>query len=413
MPPSSAERRQVSSRLPNAQRFLPQLLALSSRRRAAPLLFVEIAGMGRAEPARSRLTRLECKRVVAAALKTCIGTVLRTSDLIAAGPTAEWFAALLVDRAVRLGSSRHPLEDASLGTVASRVRAEVQRSLEDAQRRGMLPRVARARAGWTFIEPVHPSRALQELRQALRGAAVVARVEEQRATVLASITHELRTPLTSIVGYAERLTRAAVGEDLRKREAGIIAQEARRLNRLVDGLIDLGAWTASNLRLRTTILDVRDVLDDAARVVSPIAAERRVTLSARGHAMIEADRERAAQIFINLLDNAVRHCDEGGRVRVVAAARSGTCAVTVCDDGPGFDERALRHLGQPFAATPHGRVGLGLSIAHLLARAHGGTLKLANRRPKGGVACVELPLASYSGDKGHSKRLYAGANRRL
>jgi len=384
------ERRRANSRVADIHSLARPLLELAKRRRAAPLLYVELSGFEHAARHRVAAARAECKRVVAAALKASIGSVLRKTDLVAAGPAANWFVALLAGRSVAAGR-RSESGDARLGSAAARLRVAVQRSLNEAEKAGVLPTQLFARGGWTFIEPVHRDRVLKELRQAIRGAAVVARVEEQRATVLASITHELRTPLTSIVGYAELLQKQAKRATREARYAAVIAEEGVRLQRLVDGLIDLGAWSASKLRLRRAAVQLRDVVETAGRAVKPAAEKRGVRLLVRGRAQLSADRERLLQVVINLLDNAVRHAKAGGCVRVVLKTSNRRRTIVVADDGPGFDPAGSAARGATFFAGANGHVGLGLSIVKVLVEAHGGAVRATNGIAGGARVEVSLP----------------------
>src|SRR5205807_7979660 len=188
------------------------------------------------------------------------------------------------------------------------------------------------RAGWTIIEPRDGTRPLSELRHALRGAAVVARLEERRATVLAAITHELRTPLTSILGFVERLADGGFASPAkRKRALDVVTDEARRLARLVEGLIDAGGWQAGRLALRLQPVRLRDVAARASVMMSEAARSRGVRISVRGSANAVADPDRMLQVAVNLLDNAVRHAQPGGAVRV-AIARTRTCRTTSVSD---------------------------------------------------------------------------------
>jgi two-component system phosphate regulon sensor histidine kinase PhoR len=121
------------------------------------------------------------------------------------------------------------------------------------------------------------------LRHALRGAAVVARVEERRSTFLASVTHELRTPLTAIVGYVERLqSEPQLGAATQRHYLDVISSEAARLTRLVEGLIDAGAWGAGTLRLQLAPVDIAGLAERAWRTVEPRHAKRRLRFDLRG-----------------------------------------------------------------------------------------------------------------------------------
>jgi signal transduction histidine kinase len=350
------------------------LRALARARRAAPLLYFELAGLETFDGDEGKSARAACMRAAAAALRDSVGLTLRQKDPVVAGPGARWFAALLVDRAVA-GSSRAAVMDADIGVVADRLRAAVQTALDRLCAERVISARVGVRAGWTVIEPRDGERPLAELRHALRGAAVVARVEERRAVVLAAITHELRTPLTSIIGFAERLDNGAWQADTKRRRAlAIISDEARRLSRLVEGLIDLGAWNAGRLALHKKEIRLRELGQRAVAAVEDVARVRGVTLAARGDAEADVDPDRILQVLVNLLDNAVRHAKPKGSVRLSISKRGSACFVSVADDGPGFPLATAKALGSPFAVGPGGRVGLGLAISKMLVEAHDGTM---------------------------------------
>ncbi|HLJ83898.1 MAG TPA: ATP-binding protein [Candidatus Eremiobacteraceae bacterium] len=385
------ERRDLPSRIPELRGLIPALRDLAQRRRAAPLLYLEITGLdGLRSAARHKALRA-CKRAVAAALAASAGSVLRRGDAVAAGPNAAWFAALLVGRSIDV-AHRPGAPDADLVVAATRLRQAVLAAFRDEAARGKIPAGAGVRAGWTVVEPADAGAALAEFRLAVRGAAVVARIEERRAAFLASVTHELRTPLTAIIGYAERLQaggRKAPGS--LQRDLAIIESEGRRLARLVEGLIDAGAWGAGSLRLRTEPVGIGELTDAGWATVEPRHAVRKVNFLRRGDATVSADRERLQQVLVNVLDNAARHARHS--VTATIARRGGKIRIAIEDDGAGFAAEAIRDFARPFAVGPLGHLGLGLSIARLLVEAHGGTLRASPRRNGGGASVIAtLPV---------------------
>lgn len=171
------------------------LQTLARTRAHAPIAYVELVGDLREDGVRAA-----CKRAVARALCEARGAVLRKGDLVAAGPGAAWFVVVL---AGRHGAGATAPDD--LGGVAQRLAGMARAALATEARRGGAAGAVGARAGWTVYEPRRGERATAALRHAIRTAAVVARIEERRARLLAAVSHELRTPLTAVIGYAERL----------------------------------------------------------------------------------------------------------------------------------------------------------------------------------------------------------------
>jgi signal transduction histidine kinase len=377
------ERRDPASRLPNVAALEPLLRRLACRGTSVPILYVELAQDGAAS------TSTDARRVrsqaVAAAIKGSLGRFLRRGDRAVSGPGGRWYAALL---AGRTSGARCPAWDADLGLVAERLRHAVQAALLRVP--GSAPGPLGVRCGWSVLETRPTREPLAALRQALRGAAVVARVEERRALVLSAVTHELRTPLTAICGFAERLSGRGQGVAASRRAAQVIAQEARRLARLAESLIDLGAWHSGGLILRRAPVELGDLARLAVACVADRARHKSVTCTISGGGRIAADRDRLLQALLNVVDNAVRHAPPGSRVRIALKSTSGGCRLTVTDRGPGPAPSVAGRLGQPFVRDGRGKVGLGLAIAKILIEAHGGTLRLTRRR-RHTVATMTIP----------------------
>src|SRR5580692_7461724 len=178
------ERRHLPSRIADLRGLAPSLRELSEQGRSAPLLYLEITGLDTMRGAKRRAALQVCKQAVATALSASAGSVLRGGD-VAAGPEAAWFAALLVGRAVD-ARAQAVVADPDLAVAALRLRSSVLEAFRKMRPGGAIPRLAGVRVGWTVVDPVDPSAPMAGLRHAVRGAAVLARVEERRSTFLAS-----------------------------------------------------------------------------------------------------------------------------------------------------------------------------------------------------------------------------------
>jgi signal transduction histidine kinase len=387
------ERRAWDSRLPELTSLSDKLCAFSRAGRALPLLFIEFSHIGpRAQRSAAGFERA-CKQAIAATLKAAVGTQLRKHDLVASGAGGHWFIVLLTGSSAR----RTQTADADIGAAAERLRRTVQQAVSrpDGDRARAATRVG-VRCGWNVLEPVDVHRPLEALRHAIRGAALVGRVEARRAIMLAAVTHELRTPLTAIIGFAERLCDPeATNARQRLRYASIIGAEGRRLQRLSEGLIDAGAWTAGGLQLHLQRRDLRPIADAAVTAVKDRAEKRSLKIIVEGNASAQVDRDRLLQILTNLLDNALRHSPEGASIKLRLGARRDGCFISVTDQGRGFSLRARRALGMPFGATADGGTGLGLAISNILVEAHGGALALGGRGG-GGRVTVSLPVRAIT-----------------
>ena len=215
------------------------------------------------------------------------------------------------------------------------------------------------------------------------------RLETIRRDFVANVSHELKTPLTAIAGYAETL--AAESRDAQATGyAQTIVENARRMQRLVDDLLDLsriesGAWEPEPRRL-----DVDAAAREAWRPFAERAASRQIAFeSATNAASINSDPEALRQIFTNLFDNALRHTPQGGRIRVAAQRAGNNVVVRVSDTGSGIGTDHLPRIFERFYRVDPGRsrqeggTGLGLAIVKHLVEAHGGRVEAESELGRG------------------------------
>ncbi len=234
-----------------------------------------------------------------------------------------------------------------------------------------------------------------EAEQAHQQAAALRRSHRLQRDFLGRLSHELRTPLTAIRGYASSLLASDVtwDEESKGRFLNRIASESDRLGRLVGDLLDFSAIESGLLRLQYDWCDLGLVLEAAISCI-PGAGEAVSVDCPAELGPVWADHDRLEQLFVNLIDNALRHNAPGVKVRVeVGLPTSGMVMVCVQDDGRGIPEGLRAQLFEPQArgATSAPGAGLGLSIARGIATAHGGTIDL-EPSPQGARFSIELPL---------------------
>lgn len=223
-------------------------------------------------------------------------------------------------------------------------------------------------------------------------AAALGDVDRLRRQFIHGVSHELRTPLAAIKGWAvtllDGLPPAAAGEapavtELRQ-GLTILDQEADRLTRLVEDLLDFSRLEAGGLKLRRGPLQPGPLLQQACLQMSPRAERAGIDLRCRlgeNLPIILADRDRLKQVAINLLDNAIKFTPVGGCVELAAQREGEGLLVVVRDTGPGIPAGELPRVTERFfrgggAAKAPG-AGLGLSIVHEIVTRHGGRLKIA------------------------------------
>jgi signal transduction histidine kinase len=224
---------------------------------------------------------------------------------------------------------------------------------------------------------------------------------------LAMLGHELRNPLAPIVTALELMRQRA--PDLLTKERTIIERQVRHMTRLVDDLLDVSRVARGKVELRRVPIEIVDVVAKALETASPALEARahQLVLSIPpGGLLVDADEQRLAQVFANLLTNAARYTDPGGRIEIAATARDGRIQVAVRDSGMGIEPEQLPHIfdlfvqGNPrqFSGLPEegvsGGLGIGLSIVRNLVELHGGTVTAHSEgRGRGSQFVVDLPRA--------------------
>ncbi len=190
---------------------------------------------------------------------------------------------------------------------------------------------------------------------------------------------------------------AATVDDLR--EALRIAEdEAQRLGRLAEDLLLLAGTDAGAMPVHARSTNLMQLVERAVTGVRSRAVELGITLTITGgyDREVEVDPDRLRQALDNLLDNALRHAPTGTEVEVAVEVRGGSVACIVRDEGPGFPaefvDRALDRFAKS-SSQPGGGAGLGLSVVHAVALAHGGDAWVANRSVRGAEAGFAIPRA--------------------
>lgn len=259
-----------------------------------------------------------------------------------------------------------------------------------------------ARGDYTHSAPVSGPDEVQALGHSLNDMSrQVQATQHAQRDFVANISHELKTPLTSIQGFAQALGDGIVDSpEGTRRSAQIIYDEAQRLRRLVDELLDLARLDAGLRHLNRAPLDPRALLLAIADKFGPRAQAKQVTLTADLPASLPAlvgDADRLAQVFTNLLDNALKHTPPQGRVTLTAASTPGDLTITVSDTGPGIPPEDLSRIFERFYQVDKSRsqsagVGLGLAITKEIVEAHGGQVRVTSPPGQGAQFSVSLPL---------------------
>jgi PAS domain S-box-containing protein len=216
---------------------------------------------------------------------------------------------------------------------------------------------------------------------------------------LAMLGHELRNPLAPIVTALQLLR---MKDDGNTREHDIIERQVKHMMRLVDDLLDVSRIARGKVELRRQIVELRTVIAKAVEVASPLFEQRRhhVAVDIVPHALVlDGDEARLTQVFSNLLANAAKYTDPGGRISLHVRTGDGVVAVDVRDEGIGIEPELLPRVFDLFAqgyqseARSSGGLGLGLTLVRSLVELHGGKVVAHSAGPGlGSTFTVTLPV---------------------
>ncbi|MBX3223552.1 MAG: PocR ligand-binding domain-containing protein [Labilithrix sp.] len=253
-------------------------------------------------------------------------------------------------------------------------------------------------------------------------------VDRLKSNFLATMSHELRTPLTSIIGYSEMLAEGIAGELAPEQQEYVrtIHAKGEQLLRLIMGLLDLSKLESGTMSLRQAPAQIGPVLNEVITTLAPVARKKDVELAIDSDGVpceLAADAERLRQVFINLVDNAVKFTPKGGKVTVRARVTEGPALsgggdddddsagavllapllkqveIRVSDTGIGIPAAERAKVFEAFyqvdssSTREYGGTGLGLSIVKRIVDAHGGQVSVEGNEPNGTVFVVTLPSA--------------------
>jgi two-component system, OmpR family, sensor histidine kinase KdpD len=377
----------------------------SSENWVALVAFLIAAGLASsvAEVTRARAREAEERRLEADLAAEMARLLLRGEDLAQALPTA----------AARLAQV--------LGLHSAAIEMD---AVEGDERRIVFPlREGTRRLGTLVVGTDTPETSLRRLQErvvpaleallsaALEREALLSEVVETaslrradvvKTAVLRAVSHDLRSPLTAIAAAGEAVALPDISQEEREELASVIEQETRRLSRLVENLLDQSRLEAGVAEPHREWTSVEEVLGAALEELGAKGEEEFALSIDRDLPLVRADSAQLERAFVNVLENARRHC--GGypvsvRARAVRthAAENDRVIVRIVDRGPGIPPAQLERVFEPFyragtARGGHRGSGLGLAIARGFIQANGGKLHVESLPGQGATFVFELPL---------------------
>lgn len=225
-------------------------------------------------------------------------------------------------------------------------------------------------------------------------------LQTMRRELVGNISHEFRTPLASVKAMAETLRDGAIKDEKVAADfLGRIEAEVERMTQLVAELTELSRIETGKAELRLEPTDLNALAGEVVRQMQPQADRRGLSLSAElspDLPPVNADRERIRQVMTNLVHNAVKFTDAGGKVAVTTILLEGSLAVKISDTGTGIAADDLPHVFERFYKADKARsgegTGMGLAIARHIIEAHGGSIRVESQAGKGATFTFSLPL---------------------
>ncbi len=253
-----------------------------------------------------------------------------------------------------------------------------------------------------------PVRGPQEVRELTKAFnEMVTRVQttqQSQREFVANVSHELKTPLTSVQGFAQALLEGAVETpEARQRAAQVIYDEAGRMHRMALDLLDLARFDAGIVEMEFAPLYISALLRSVSEKFSLQAKAKGISLEIEASETLRVmgDGDRLAQVFTNLIDNAIKYTPSHGLVRATAKHIDGQVEIQVQDMGAGISAEALAHIFERFYQADPARSrqnmhssGLGLAIVHEIVLAHSGKISVLSEVGKGTLFKLSLPALS-------------------
>lgn len=237
-----------------------------------------------------------------------------------------------------------------------------------------------------------------DMTETLEREDALRRAVRQREDVVSIVSHDLRNPLGVALAAADLLLDLPLDEQQRRRQAEIIRRSGKRMQNLIEDLLDASRIEAGVFVVRPSQEDLIPILQEAASLFEPQASSRSIELEVDDTGPVHArvDRDRIIQALSNLLDNAVRLTPERGRVVASAHVDGSWVRISVQDTGPGVAPEIAERIFDRFSQGRErdgGSAGLGLAIVKGVAMAHDGFAELESTRGQGSTFTLRLPVA--------------------
>ena len=228
----------------------------------------------------------------------------------------------------------------------------------------------------------------------------LSRSNEYRKSFISNISHDFRSPLTSIKGYIEAMLDGTIPLEKHEKYLGIVLNEAQRLTKLTQGLLELNNFDSFDLQLDKSNFDIRDIITPTINTFEKRCNDRGIFLDSvflTDNTVVYADRTKIQQVIYNLVDNAIKFTPEGRQIRVQVTEKDNKIYTSVKDEGVGIPKDAQKKVFERFYKTDPSRgkdktgTGLGLAITKEIIKAHGEQITLTSEEGEGSEFIFSLP----------------------
>ncbi len=261
-------------------------------------------------------------------------------------------------------------------------------------------------------------------RQALEHTHALIDLDRRKDEFLAMLSHELRNPLAPITNAAQMLRfHSATATPVERHAQAIIERQSARLKRLVDELLEVSRMTTGKLQLRRERVTLQGVVEGAVETTRPFIEQGRHEISVSVPAepvWLDADAARLEQVVVNLLTNAAKFTEQGGRIGVTLEREGDVATLRVRDSGIGIAPELLPRIFDLFTQAERtldraqGGLGIGLSLVQRVVQLHGGTVEASSAVGEGSEFVVRLPVTGLPSSEVHSlPEQLVGAARRV
>ncbi|GAA0599624.1 sensor histidine kinase ResE [Virgibacillus siamensis] len=323
-------------------------------------------------------------------------TLNRNGDMLVTNPPADrLIESLYYENNLRLNDEHNKLPD-PLNGILEDVIQEEKEAINEINIQGRT---------WVMImTPLYDQSYVRGAVAVIRDMTEDRRLDKLRKDFIANVSHELRTPISMLQGYSEAIVDdVAESREEKKELAQIIYEESLRMGRLVNELLDLARMEAGQISLSMEKVDLNPYVERIIKKFSGLANDNKVDLQLikkLSNQSITIDPDRMEQVLTNLIDNAIRHTGEEGRVIVTVESSANEFSISVADNGSGIPEEDLPFVFERFYKADKSRVrngkkkgtGLGLSIAKNIVDAHNGTITVNSIVNEGTTFVLKLPL---------------------